>query len=194
VNARLATAAATVAMCMDQGLAWNPGARGGGDAAAQGLAAAAARAASAFPGLPHRLQFVGVARGASCYNDSKSTTPEATLLAVAAFEPTPGAQRVHLVVGGYDKRSDLGSIGDLAGRVAGLYCIGATGGAIAARAGARAIECGTLERAVDAALGRARKGDVLLLSPGCASWDQFTNYEHRGERFAALVAAAGGEP
>lgn len=194
VNARVATVAATVALCMDRGLAWTPGAGGAGDAAAHGLAAAAARSASAFPGLPHRLEFVGVACGASCYNDSKSTTPEATLLAVEAFEPAPGASRVHLIVGGYDKKSDLGPVSALGGRVAGLYCVGATGEAIASRAGAWAAVCGTLERAVEAALGRVREGDVLLLSPGCASWDQFTNYEQRGERFAALVAAAGREP
>jgi UDP-N-acetylmuramoylalanine--D-glutamate ligase len=142
-----------------------------------------------FAGLPNRLELV--ARGASvrCYNDSKATTPEAAVLGVLAFEENPGVGRVHLIAGGYDKGSDLSPIGALAPELAGLYTIGKTGPAIGAAAGGRAIQCETLERAVGAAWERARPGDVLLLSPGCASWDQFENYEQRGERFKELVRA-----
>ncbi len=135
-----------------------------------------------FRSLPHRLQFVGTHRGMRCFNDSKSTTPDATLLAIASF---PDARRVHLIVGGYDKQVDLAAIRDLAPRLAGLYAIGATAPLLAAQP--PAVDCRTLDAAVTEAANQARPGDVLLLSPACASWDQFTNYEHRGETFAALV-------
>jgi UDP-N-acetylmuramoylalanine--D-glutamate ligase len=121
------------------------------------------------------------------YNDSKSTTPEATALAVASFdEPS----RVHLIAGGYDKGSDLSAIADLGQQIAGLYGVGATGKLLvqAARvAGGKAEFCDTLERAVSHALDRMHPNDILLLSPGCASWDQFTNFEERGDRFCQII-------
>jgi UDP-N-acetylmuramoylalanine--D-glutamate ligase len=77
-----------------------------------------------------------------------------------------------------------------AARCAGVYCIGATGEAIAAGVrsrGGAAFECGTLEAAVATARGRMKAGDALLLSPGCASWDQFAHFEKRGEMFVGLA-------
>jgi len=147
----------------------------------------AERAARSFAGLPHRLELAHTSAGIRWFNDSKSTTPEAALLAAGAFATDPGRAHVHLIAGGYDKGSDLSPIGALAGSLAGLYTIGATGSAIAACAGGHAIECGTLDRAVAAAAQRARPGDVIVLSPGCASWDQFENYEQRGARFITLA-------
>ena len=78
-------------------------------------------------------------------------------------------------------------IASLAPKLAGLYTIGATAEAISTHGATR---CGTLDVAVQTALARATTGDILLLSPGCASYDQFTNYEHRGETFTRLVHAA----
>ncbi len=140
-----------------------------------------------FAGLSHRLEHVGVFGGLSCFNDSKSTTPESTMLALEAFGESVGLRRVHLIAGGYDKGADLGVVAAIGSMLGGLYTIGKTGPAIAAKAGGAAVECGTLDVAVSRARERARPGEVLLLSPACASWGQFENFERRGELFVKLV-------
>jgi len=145
---------------------------------------------SDFSGLPHRLQLAREHGSNRFYNDSKSTTPEATVLAIEAFE-SPG--RIHLIAGGYDKGSDLSAIARLTPKIAGLYTIGTTGPRLAAGApaggggGGLVEHCGTLQIAVTRAMGRMKPHDVLLLSPGCASWDQFINFEERGNAFVELV-------
>jgi UDP-N-acetylmuramoylalanine--D-glutamate ligase len=144
------------------------------------LPALAARLAT-FRGLPHRLALVHDANGVRWFDDSKATTPEATLLAISSF---PEPARVHLIAGGYEKKIDLSAIANLAPRLAGLYAIGATAAKVAGGGG---TICGTLEVAVDRIRSNARPGDVVLLSPGCASWDQYLNYEARGRQFAALA-------
>ena len=146
----------------------------------------AERAVQSYPGLPHRLQLITTRNDIRYYNDSKSTTPESCLLAVRAFGDQ--SRRVHLIAGGYDKKSDLTPIAALGPQLAGLYTIGATGPAIAAAAPG-AIPCGTLDSAMHAIHQRALPGDIVLLSPGCASWDQYENYESRGSHFTQLAGA-----
>lgn len=156
---------------------------------------AAIRAARSFTGLPHRLRHVGEHRGVRFYDDSKSTTPQATMLALSAFPEERESGRIHLIAGGYDKGQDLSTIAFAAPDLKGLYTIGATGDWIARAAGgarqngSRVFACTTLERAMEEIAERSTPGDVVLLSPGCASWDQFENYEKRGERFAALATS-----
>ena len=133
-----------------------------------------------FGGLPHRLQFV-------CdgfFNDSKSTTPSATKLAVDTFTDS---KQLHLIVGGYNKEIDLELLAKQSERVACMYAIGATRNAIAKLATGRVLCFETLQEAVCCAKSDMQEGNVLLLSPGCASWDQFDNYEQRGELFCKLV-------
>jgi UDP-N-acetylmuramoylalanine--D-glutamate ligase len=145
------------------------------------LGRAAAGALADFSGLPHRLRLVGERGGVRYYDDSKSTTPESTLLAIAALAEDKGLGTIRLIAGGYDKKIDLSPIANLARSIGGLYAIGQTA------PGLGGAQCGTLEAALAKAQIEAKPGDVVVLSPGCASWDQFTNYEERGRRFAELV-------
>jgi len=138
-----------------------------------------------FPGVEHRLQFVAEIGGVQFYNDSKATNVDATEKALEAF---PG--NLLVILGGKDKGSDYAPLRPLlAQRARRAYLIGAAADKIAAQiAGAVPLEqCGTLDRALRAAFETARPGDVVLLAPACASFDQFQNFEHRGRVFVDLV-------
>src|SRR5688572_788767 len=148
-----------------------------------------------FRGLPHRLELVHEdARGVRYFNDSIATIPEA---AVAALESFP-AKRVIQIVGGYDKGLPLTPMCNaLVERAKAALCIGATGKRIgevmsqaAHQGGAAVYDCGDLDTAMKMAHSVAAPGDVVLLSTGCASYDQFTNFEERGEAFSKLARRA----
>lgn len=156
---------------------------------------AAAKALESFCGLPHRLEFVAEHHGVRFYNDSKATTPDAVRLALDALAAgpsiTPPEGGLHVILGGYDKAGDLTEMArDAARRSKAIYTIGTTGDTIAdaAAAGPALIErCGDLGRAVERACRKASPGDAVILSPGCASWDQFDHYEQRGAAFIQAV-------
>jgi UDP-N-acetylmuramoylalanine--D-glutamate ligase len=149
--------------------------------------AAIAAGVKSFPGVEHRLEFVAEISGIAFYNDSKATNVDATLKAVESF---PGPLIV--ILGGKDKGSPYTPLREPLGKRARLtILIGTAAEKIAAELeGAVPLErAGTLDRAVEMAMERARPGDTVLLAPACASFDQFENFEHRGRVFKELVAA-----
>ncbi len=146
--------------------------------------AAIRRAVEEFRAVEHRLEYVGTVRGVEYYNDSKATNVDATIKALESF---PG--RLHLILGGKDKGSDYSVLNDLiAQRVKRVYTIGAAAAKIESQIrGAEALHSETLDAAVRRASELASAGDVVLLAPACASFDQFASYEHRGRVFKELV-------
>ncbi|HXZ20984.1 MAG TPA: UDP-N-acetylmuramoyl-L-alanine--D-glutamate ligase [Candidatus Acidoferrales bacterium] len=147
--------------------------------------AAIAEGVRTFPGVQHRLQFVAEIAGVQFYNDSKATNVDATEKALEAF---PG--NLLVILGGKDKGSDYRPLRPLLERSARrAFLIGAAAEKIAGQIeGAVPLErSGTLDRAVHAAFAAARPGDIVLLAPACASFDQFQNFEHRGRVFVELV-------
>lgn len=152
-----------------------------------------APALRAFRGLPHRMELVAEAGGVSYIDDSKGTNLAATLKAIEGFPDGT----VHLILGGRNKGADFRELRSAVARKADrVYLIGEAARELeAALAGTVGIELsGVLERAVAAAARAARPGQVVLLSPACASFDQFRDYVERGERFARVVRAElGGE-
>lgn len=145
-----------------------------------------ASALEAFRPLPHRLEPVGTVRGVGFYNDSKATNLDATVRAVEAFEPG----RVHLILGGKDKGAAWGSLVPLLRRsVRRVLLVGESAARIEEAIGGAVptLRCGTVSRAVEAGLEGATPGDIVLLAPGCASFDQYRNFEERGEDFRRAV-------
>jgi UDP-N-acetylmuramoylalanine--D-glutamate ligase len=148
-------------------------------------AASIAKGVSSFAGVEHRLEFVAEIGGVRYYNDSKATNVDATLKALDSF---PG--RILILLGGKDKGSDYTVLQKpLRDKAILALLIGAAAEKIETQiAGSVAIErAGTIERAVETASHAARPGDIVLLAPACASFDQFQNYEHRGRVFKDLV-------
>jgi UDP-N-acetylmuramoylalanine--D-glutamate ligase len=142
-----------------------------------------------FKALPHRLELVAQINGVKYYNDSKATTPESTIVALESFE-----QPEVLIAGGYDKGISFDELGKkIAQKVKAAILIGQTAGKIANAIGV----CGktktkikfanSLAEAIESARQTAVRGDVVLLSPACASYDMFDNFEQRGGEFCRIV-------
>jgi UDP-N-acetylmuramoylalanine--D-glutamate ligase len=168
-------AMATAAVCLARGIA--------PEAVHEGLAT--------FAGVPHRMEEVARVDGVLYVNDSKATNVASAVVAIESFP----AHTVHAILGGSIKRSDYTPLArPLAAHAQAAYLIGETAAEIRAAiagAGVELHDCGDLERAVAAARAAARQGDVVLLSPASASYDQYRSFEERGEHFKALVNAGG---
>ena len=153
--------------------------------------ASAQAAVRDFAGLPHRLQLVHEAGGVRWFNDSIATIPEA---AIAALDSFP-RRSVLQIVGGYDKGLPFAALSAaLCERAKAVLCIGATGPKIGSLIAdspthqcAPVYQCGDLKTAINQARSIATSGDVVLLSTGCASYDQFNNFEQRGDMFSDLA-------
>lgn len=139
-----------------------------------------------FRGLPHRSEIVGEVDGVTYINDSKATNPGAM---VAAIKGQARGRNIHLIAGGDSKGLGFDGLSDELGcHLKGVYLIGANYSALQIEFAAQdAIACDVLEQAVSAAAARATEGDIVLLSPGCASHDQFQNYVDRGDSFKRFV-------
>jgi UDP-N-acetylmuramoylalanine--D-glutamate ligase len=144
-----------------------------------------AAALLAFPGVPHRLELVGERDGVRYVNDSKATNVSAALRALAAYAYDP----VHLILGGSPKGEDFAPLAAAIGaNVKSVHLIGEEAERLAEVIDGH--RDGTLEAAVEHAAQLAEPGDVVLLSPACASYDQFTNFEERGDALRRLVTQA----
>jgi len=179
----------------DDALPAEPALRGMHNRENAAAATAAARAAGAtedeiarglreFRGVEHRLELVAESGGVSYVNDSKATNVAATLRALAAYEDVP----VRLILGGSRKGEDFAPLAaSLGPNVRAVYVIGETADELA-RAIPDTVRAGDLATALGRASAAAQPGEVVLLSPACASYDQFRDFEQRGEEFKRLVA------
>ncbi|MBC7324394.1 MAG: UDP-N-acetylmuramoyl-L-alanine--D-glutamate ligase, partial [Moorella sp. (in: Bacteria)] len=145
-----------------------------------------------FPGVSHRLERVAEIRGVLYINDSKGTNPEATMKALEAY-----ANPLVLIAGGRNKGSDFTPLARaMAGRVKYLVLVGEAAQDLERAARGAGIEkiyrAGGFRDAVLEAARAAAPGDVVMLSPACASWDMFSNYEERGDLFKSIVRELAG--
>jgi len=168
-----------------------PGAHNRENAAAATAAARAAgvpdeqiaEALRTFPGVPHRLEEIAEIRGVRFVNDSKATNAAAARRAIASYEAP-----LHVILGGLGKNERYDELAaDLRARAARAYLIGASADELASALDVPYDRSGNLAAAVRAAAAAAQPGDVVLLSPAAASYDQFENYESRGDEFRRLV-------
>ncbi|MFC1490419.1 UDP-N-acetylmuramoyl-L-alanine--D-glutamate ligase [Candidatus Latescibacterota bacterium] len=140
----------------------------------------------AFNGITHRLEFICENNGVKFYNDSKATTPEAASAAVKAF-----GSNVIPIFGGYDKGVEFDAMaGEIADTIQWAAVIGVTAEKISgalSKEGIASANYSSLAEALAGCIARAHTGDIILLSPGCASYDMFSDYEKRGEIFKSLV-------
>src|SRR5262249_53591511 len=142
-----------------------------------------------FKAVEHRLEYVATIRGVEYYDDSKATNVDATIKALESFP-----SNIHIILGGKDKGSDYSVLNSLLRhRVKKVYTIGAAARKIESqiKGAADIVHSETLENAVKQASRAAIAGDVVLLAPACASFDQFKSYEHRGQVFKELVRELG---
>jgi UDP-N-acetylmuramoylalanine--D-glutamate ligase len=184
-----------VEFAADDPLPFEPSLRGAHNRENAAAATAAARAAGAteeriarglreFNGVPHRLELVAERGGVTYVNDSKATNVAAALRALDAYEDAP----VRLILGGSRKGEDFAPLAAALGpNISAVYVIGETADELA-RAIPDTIRAGDLATAVERAAGAAQPGEVILLSPAAASYDQFRDFEERGEEFKRLVA------
>ena len=142
-------------------------------------------ALKSYPGLPHRMERVRDKEGVLFVNDSKATNPTATAPALAAFD------RIRWICGGQAKTDNLAECAPYFGHVASAYTIGEAADLFEKLLSPHipVKNCGKLEVAVREAAADAVAGDTVLLSPACASFDQFRDFEDRGDQFRALVGA-----
>nr|MCU0948520.1 UDP-N-acetylmuramoyl-L-alanine--D-glutamate ligase [Porphyrobacter sp.] len=151
-----------------------------------------------YRGLPHRMERVCEAAGVTYINDSKATNAASAAPALAAFPPDPavnhGAPRIHWIVGGLPKEDGLGACAAHLGNVAAAYTVGEAGPMFASllEGTVKVERCELIGEAVRRARDAARPGDIVLLSPACASYDQFRDYEKRGAHFRQMVLAMTG--
>jgi UDP-N-acetylmuramoylalanine--D-glutamate ligase len=143
-----------------------------------------------FKAVEHRLEYVATIRGVDYYNDSKATNVDATAKALESFPAN-----IHLILGGKDKGSDYTLLNHLLRqRVKRVYTIGAAAPKIESQIkGVEVVHADTLENALRKANAVAESGDVVLLAPACASFDQFKNYEQRGHVFKEIVRTLSAE-
>ena len=151
-----------------------------------------------FRGLPHRMERVAEAGGVLFINDSKATNPASTAPALGAFPPVAGinagAPRIHWILGGLPKGDDLDDCAPYFHNVAAAYTIGDAGPMFADLLSPHmpVHRSEMLSEAIRQAIDAARPGEVIMLSPACASFDQFRDYEARGEAFRQIVEALTG--
>jgi UDP-N-acetylmuramoylalanine--D-glutamate ligase len=150
-----------------------------------------AAALQSYASLPHRMQRVRELNGVLYVNDSKATNPASTAPALAAYPPVEGRPRLHWIVGGLAKTDNLDECAPWFGNVAAAYTIGEAGHMFAdlLRKHMAVDDSEMLSAAVRRAARVAQPGDVVLLSPACASFDQFRDFEARGDAFVAAVTA-----